>query len=140
MGSAYFQAGEAFILGLGTSLVSMPVAVWAGRRFGMMTYPRLFGRGREGVSYLGGLAVAVALIGAAMTASWGALPPVLEYVFAGAALLLLVGLADDRSRRGGLSPFSRVVVETAIAAWLWWAALRPAITGMPSACATCTQS
>jgi UDP-GlcNAc:undecaprenyl-phosphate GlcNAc-1-phosphate transferase len=131
MGSAYFQAGEAFILGLGSSLVGMPVAVWAGRRFGMVTYPRLFGRGREGVSYLGGLAVAVALMGAAITASWGALPPALKYVLAGAALLLLVGLADDRSRRGGLTPLSRVVVETAIGAWLWWAALRPVITGMP---------
>jgi len=131
MGSAFFRTGQAFILGWGTSLLAMSVAVWAGRRFGMMTYPRLFGRGREGVSYLGGLAVAVALIAAAITASWGDVPRPLEYVFAGAALLLLVGLADDRSRRGGLTPSSRVTIEVAIAAWLWWAALRPTITGSP---------
>jgi UDP-GlcNAc:undecaprenyl-phosphate GlcNAc-1-phosphate transferase len=126
----YLQAGAAFALALGVSLVGMPVAVVAGRRFDMVVHPRLFGKGRAGVSYLGGSALAVA-VGVAFMVSGRGFHRQVATFFIAALVVLLLGIADDRSKGGGVPIYLRIGAEAGAAGFLVWGGLRPHVTGRP---------
>lgn len=114
------QALGAFLLAFLWSGVGMPAAVKIGRKRGLVVRPRLFGsRRRRSVSILGGVAVAgAALIGSVLSSGVSAR---LVGMISGGLLLLLLGYADDRSPAGGLTVWTRILVEAAIAfaAWLF---------------------
>ena len=82
----------AFLVALGTGVVAVPVARWAGLRSGLVDRPgdplRIHARP---VPVLGGVAVVVAALAGAAVAS-GGLP---GWPAAGVGVALLVGLADD---------------------------------------------
>jgi len=95
----YLFAGLAFALAtLGNSL-ALPLASQVGKRFGLVRRRRSAGRRRHGsASFLGGVTLAVV----ATTCVWiaGALSLKTACALAGGGLLLIVGLADDRSSGG----------------------------------------
>lgn len=101
----------------------MPVALRYGRKWGMVVYPRLFGRRRRRrVSYLGGLGLAgAATIG--FTLAQGFTTEALA-ILLGGVVLLIMGFADDRSAAGGLPVTLRLVVETLVAAVVWLAGIK----------------
>src|SRR5687768_6392157 len=116
----YALAGGGFFLASIWSFFVMPVALKYGRRWGMVVYPRLFGRRRRRrVSYLGGLGLAgAATIG--FTLAQGFTTEAMA-ILLGGLVLLIVGFADDRSAAGGLPVTLRLVVEVLVAAVVWLA-------------------
>jgi UDP-N-acetylmuramyl pentapeptide phosphotransferase/UDP-N-acetylglucosamine-1-phosphate transferase len=100
----YLFAGLAFALAaLGNSL-ALPLASQLGKRFGLVRRRRSAGRRRHGsASFLGGVTLAVVATACLWIA--GALSLKAASALAGGGLLLVVGLADDRSsggqRKGG---------------------------------------
>jgi UDP-GlcNAc:undecaprenyl-phosphate GlcNAc-1-phosphate transferase len=125
----YVQAAVAFSVALGSSLLCMPLADSIGRRFGWVVYPRLFGKGRSAISYLGGAGLALTA-SVAFGASARGFTREVATLLAGAFVLLAFGLADDRSSRE-ISPPLRLGVEALAAVVVWWGGLRPDITGIP---------
>jgi UDP-GlcNAc:undecaprenyl-phosphate/decaprenyl-phosphate GlcNAc-1-phosphate transferase len=120
----YIPAAIAFFIALGTSLGAMPLASYLGRRYGLVVTPRHFGRGRPSISYLGGAALATAVLLAFMASA--GVPSETQWILGGGIILLILGSADDRR---GVSPFLRIFVEAIVAFWLWWTGLQPEIVG-----------
>jgi UDP-GlcNAc:undecaprenyl-phosphate GlcNAc-1-phosphate transferase len=123
------EALGAFALALAAALLLMPVAIRAGARWGFVARPRLFGSDRDSVSYLGGIALATAVL-VALGVTVGTIPAPIGPSLLGALALLLVGLVDDRSTTG-VHPLIRIGGEVAIASLLWWMGLRGEVSPIP---------
>jgi UDP-GlcNAc:undecaprenyl-phosphate GlcNAc-1-phosphate transferase len=122
-----FAFASSLLLGLG----GMSLAHSLGHRFGMVSHPRLFGRGAPAVSHLGGAALAASVLGVILPLlllAHGLLREVGGLV-AGALTLMVLGLIDDKITIGGLSPYLRLMVEASVAAAVWWAGVRATPTG-----------
>lgn len=118
-----------FALALAAAVLLMPVAIRVGTRWGFVARPRLFGRNRDSVCYLGGLALAAAVF-VGLGVSLGTIPAAILPLLIGAVALLLLGLVDDRST-AGVPPGTRVGVEVVIASLLWWTGLRGEVATIP---------
>jgi UDP-GlcNAc:undecaprenyl-phosphate GlcNAc-1-phosphate transferase len=124
-------SGFAFAFSLLLGLGGMSLAYSLGHRFGMVSHPRLFGRGAPAVSHLGGAALAASVLGVILPLlllTHGLLKEV-GALMAGALTLMVLGLVDDKVRVGGLSPYLRLMVEASVAAAVWWAGVRATPTG-----------
>jgi UDP-GlcNAc:undecaprenyl-phosphate GlcNAc-1-phosphate transferase len=119
----------AFALALAAAVLLMPVAIRVGTRWGFVARPRLFGRNRDSVCYLGGLALAAAVC-VGLGVSLGTIPAAIRLSLLGAVALLLLGLVDDRST-AGVHPVIRLGVEVVIASLLWWTGLRGDVSAIP---------
>lgn len=125
------QSGTAFACSLLVGLGGMPVAQSLGNRLGMVTQPRLFGRGGSTVSYLGGAALALSVFAVMLPFLLWSEGLIREAggLLAGAFVLLGLGLIDDKLRDGGLSPWVRLMVQTLVSLAVWSAGVRAAPTG-----------
>ncbi len=124
-------AGSSFAIALLLGLGGMPLAHSIGHRFGMVSHPRLFGHGGAAVSHLGGTVLAASVLVVMMPFFFFADGLLREAggLLTGAFVLLIVGLIDDKLKHGGLSPYTRLTVETVVAATVWWTGVRAAPTG-----------
>jgi len=121
--TALLRGGGAFALSLALSLLLLPLAIAAGKRFKLTVRPRLHGRGRRGqITYLGGAVVAVATTVSVI--SIAGVSREMGIVLAGAAVLLIVGLVDDRLAPHGISPLLRFAIQTVAAIFVWQYALK----------------
>lgn len=124
-------SGSAFAFSLVVGLGGMSLAHALGHRFGMVSHPRLFGRGATAVSHLGGAALAVTVLVVIMPLLFFADGLMREAggLLGGAFVLLFLGLMDDRIKDGGLSPYGRLMVEAGVAVAVAWAGVRATPTG-----------
>lgn len=119
-----------FIFGLSAlfGLLTLSLAVPLGKRFGLVVRPRLFDEGGRKVTYLGGPALALAVIGSFLIIS-GASSKILP-LLGGGLVLLILGFVDDRlTADGGIHPGVRLLVEGVVALAVWIAGYRPVQTG-----------
>ncbi len=117
-----FHTGGAFALSLALSLLLIPLAIAVGKRFKLTVRPRLHGRGRGSVTYLGGAVVAVAAVVSVI--SIAGFSRDIGIVLVGASALLVLGLVDDRSAPHGISPMIRFLTQSVVAMLVWRYALR----------------
>jgi UDP-GlcNAc:undecaprenyl-phosphate GlcNAc-1-phosphate transferase len=112
---------------VGTALLT-PVAIRVAPHFGLVDRPSPHKFHRNPTPYLGGLAVAMAVLGGLLGIMFG--QPELRAQFAamtiGAAAVTVVGLVDDWRI---LNPLPRLLVQSAAAVGLWLADIRVAPTG-----------
>jgi UDP-GlcNAc:undecaprenyl-phosphate/decaprenyl-phosphate GlcNAc-1-phosphate transferase len=123
-----FDPAVTFSLALAGSMAVMPVAAAVGPRLGLSVAPRLFGRGQQPVSYLGGAALALTIC--AVIAGVVGLSRATGALVVGAVAVLALGMFDDGAR-GGIPPLARLAVEATVATGVWAAGLRPEISGVP---------
>lgn len=118
----------AFTAGLLLGVLGTLIALRAGKRFGLIVRPRLYGKSATPITYLGGPVLTLVAIGIYL--SLGYPHPELGVLVVGALGVLVLGFIDDLlSARDGLSPTVRVVAEAAIAGSLWLAGVQVFSTG-----------
>ncbi len=105
----------AFIVSYGVVLAATPVAIRVARSTGFLDRPRDYKAHAKPTPYLGGAAVFLGVLaGALVQGTVG--DSHLTTLFAGAAVLWLVGTVDDRV---ALGPLVRVLAEVAVGILLW---------------------
>ena len=108
-----------FLASSAAALAVTPAAIWLARRVGLLDHPRGYKAHTEPTPYLGGgVLLAGFFAGALVYGAVGDSP--LTAIFAGAALMWLVGTLDDRFLLG---PRVRVFAEVAVGVLLWDAGL-----------------
>ncbi len=117
-----------------TAMISLPLLIWWGHRFGLLDQPGRHKRHKRPVPYLGGVALFVSvwsslLVSALLYSEWyGSNTSALFYVFLGALVITLIGLADD------LSPLSarvKLVAQIAVGLLLYLSGLRVELLSTP---------
>lgn len=106
----------------------MPLAIVAGKRWGLVVTPRLFGKENRSISFLGGVGLAIAATTAFLFSGWpvtGFLP----FLLGGVALLML-GIWDDTGTKVVSNPMVRLVLQVGVAAGATSLGLRIDIPGV----------
>ncbi|HYG70859.1 MAG TPA: MraY family glycosyltransferase [Actinomycetota bacterium] len=116
--------GLAFVVPLGVTLVTTPFAIAVAKRFGILDRPGERKVHLDATPYLGGAAIALGLIVAAVLT--GSTARQAAVIGAGAVVVFVVGLLDDVR---GLGPATRAGVEVLVGAGLWFGQIRAGLFG-----------
>ena len=117
----------AFLVPLVLALILTPLTGRVARRLGVLDKPKPNKFHRRATPYLGGLAVALALVAGAFNS--GGVYGQFTIVLASAITIALIGLVDDI---GSVGPFMKLAVETCAAAALWFAGVRAGLFDVPA--------
>lgn len=122
----------AFLAGVGITVVVTPLAGRLAGRLGALDHPGERKIHTSPVPYLGGLAIilgfCLAVAAGAFLSTRDLFPRDLLPILVGGVVLGMVGLADDL---WGLPAWPRILVEIAVAAFVWWVGVRISIFGEP---------
>jgi UDP-GlcNAc:undecaprenyl-phosphate GlcNAc-1-phosphate transferase len=118
--------GAAFVLPLAATLLLTPAAAGLARRLGVLDRPSAHKRHLEPTPYLGGAALTLGLLVAALVMGSTARQAA---VIAGCGLVVFgLGLYDDLR---GLGPAPKISVEAVVAVLLWAGGVRAGFFGVP---------
>jgi len=120
----------AFGLAFALAMVSVPVAIRTAWQIGFLDRPAGYKKHGRPTPYLGGAAVMVATVPAAVLL--GGLDSKVAWILGGAVVLAVVGTVDDRRMLG---PALRLLVEIAVGVALWaaglgWSAFNSDVTSL----------
>lgn len=109
----------ALAAGLVLSLSALWIALPIGRKLGLTIRPRLYGASQRAITHLGGPALALGALAAFLLVA--EIDRKLLIVIGAGAVLMVLGFVDDRlSKRNGVRPSSRVVVEALVSLAVWF--------------------
>ena len=112
------RIGLSFLVGLSAALVAVPIAIRVAWRTNFLDHPVGYKKHGRATPYLGGAAVVLAFLPAALALGGGT--GEFAVIVLGAVGLSVVGTIDDRV---GLGPLTRVLAATVAAVALWDAGL-----------------
>lgn len=128
-GTPIASISAAFCLALVVGASLMPVAIAAGRRWGLVVSPRLFGKANRSISFLGGVGLASAATAAYLLV--GEMSGELVPFLLGGVTLLMLGLWDDTGAKLISNPMVRLALQVGVAAGATSLGLRIDIPGLP---------